>query len=157
MTTPRKPFAERLRAGLSEALAHAQGELTLKTIEHPDDPPEIPPESLVALRHELAMSQAVLAKILSTSVKTIQSWEQGKREPSMAARRLIQVLVVEPEAVSRTVGVQFAKIQGLEIKKLTNGRSQIVMKKPPTRKKAQGANKPAARSGSATQEVVIHE
>jgi hypothetical protein len=31
----RTPFAERLRAGLEEALAHAKGGLTLKTIDHP--------------------------------------------------------------------------------------------------------------------------
>ena len=31
-TKPRKPLAERIKAGLAEALAHAQGELTLKTV-----------------------------------------------------------------------------------------------------------------------------
>ena len=37
----RKPFAERLKAGLTEAVQFAKGELTLRTVRVPDPPPEI--------------------------------------------------------------------------------------------------------------------
>lgn len=126
MRKSRKPLAERLRIGLGEALAHARGELTLRTVEHPDDPPEIPAETLIALRKEAAISQAVLAKILSTSVKTVQSWEQGKRVPSSSARRLIQVLATEPGAMCRVVKLPELTLKGFVVKSLPNGRRTLV-------------------------------
>ena len=67
-TKTRKPFAERIRAGLEESLSHARGELlTLKTVTHLEAPPEIDPATLVALRTKASMSQAVFARLLSTS------------------------------------------------------------------------------------------
>jgi hypothetical protein len=40
-TKHRKPLFERLKAGLEEGIAHSRGELTLKTVEIPEAPPEI--------------------------------------------------------------------------------------------------------------------
>ena len=37
----RKPLYERLKQGLEETIAHVRGELTLQTVEIPDEPPEI--------------------------------------------------------------------------------------------------------------------
>lgn len=128
-TNTRKPFAERMRAGLEESLAHARGELlTLKTVSHLEAPPEIAPATLVALRTETSMSQAVFARLLSTSTKTVQSWEQGKRSPSPAARRLIHILAVEPEAMCRVAGVKEVKLKGFTVKSNTDGTRFIVMK-----------------------------
>ncbi len=122
----RKPFAERLQAGLEEMLAHARGELTLKTIVHLDSPPEIDAKTLVALRTESEMSQAVFAEVLSTSTKTIQSWEQGVRVPSRASRRLIQIFVEQPEAVCKVVGLRPIQIRGFTIQPIGNGKRRIV-------------------------------
>ena len=45
-TKPHKPLPERLKAGLAEALAHAKGELTLKTVTVYEVPPTpLPPVS----------------------------------------------------------------------------------------------------------------
>ena len=131
----RKPFAERIRLGLEEALAHAKGELTLKTIEHPEPPPEIDPETLVALRTEALMSQAVFALMLSTSTKTIQSWEQGTRIPSMAARRLIQVFVVQPEALCKVVGLPTVNLDRFAVKATLTGKSRVVFQPQTSRVK----------------------
>ena len=91
MTTKRwKPLFERLKQGLKEGIAHVQGELTLRTVEVPEEPPEIDAKSLAALRTQAAMSQAVFAKLLNVSTKTLQSWKQGVRQPSDVSRRLIQ-------------------------------------------------------------------
>jgi hypothetical protein len=38
-----------LKQGLEEGIAHVQGELTLRTVELPDEPPEIDGETLAAL------------------------------------------------------------------------------------------------------------
>ena len=45
------------------------------------------PDEIKNVRSKLNASQAIMAKILGVSVRTLQSWEQGKRSPSGAALR----------------------------------------------------------------------
>jgi putative transcriptional regulator len=106
-TSKRLPVAEQIRKGLEEAIREARGEITLKTttLELPDRPPPIPPEDLTALRLRSQMSQAVFARLLNVSTKTVQSWEQGDRKPSQAALRLIQVFQNDPDGVLRIAGM----------------------------------------------------
>ena len=40
VTTGRKPLAERLKAGLQEGIAYAQGKMNLRTVQLPDRPPK---------------------------------------------------------------------------------------------------------------------
>jgi putative transcriptional regulator len=103
----RKPLFDRLKAGLEEGIRHARGEITLKTtiLEMPDRPPEVGAKELIAIRLESGMSQAVFARMLNVSTKTVQSWEQGARRPSQAALRLIQVFRQDPAAVLQVVGM----------------------------------------------------
>lgn len=126
----RKPLFERLRQGLEEGIAHARGELTLKTVEVPEEPPEIDAETLVALRSQAAMSQPVFARLLNVSPRTVQSWEQGVRRPSHASRRLIQVFSQHPEIVCQTVGLPAVTLRGVTIQPLAKGRRKIVIAKP---------------------------
>ena len=100
----RKPLAERLKVGLTEALGFAKGELTLRTVRVPVPPPEIAAEDVAALRAKTGMSQAVFARVLNVSTKTVQSWEQGERKPSHAALRMLQVLEANPTSVFEIVG-----------------------------------------------------
>jgi putative transcriptional regulator len=125
--TTRKPFFERLKTGLEEGIAHAKGELTLKTIEVPEAPPEIDAKTLVALREAAHMSQAVFAKVLYVSPKTVQSWEQGVRAPSMAARRLIHIFAEQPGTVCQVVGLPAIELRGLTIQSVGKGKRRIVM------------------------------
>jgi putative transcriptional regulator len=103
----RAPLFERLKTGLEEAILHAKGEITLKTttLEVPDRPPEVGAGELTKLRLGAGMSQAVFARVLNVSTKTVQSWEQGSRKPSQAALRLIQLFRQNPAVVLRTVGM----------------------------------------------------
>jgi putative transcriptional regulator len=103
----RPPLAERIRKGLEEAIRHAKGEITLKTttLSLPDRPPEVNAEELVKLRLERSMSQAVFARLLNVSTKTVQSWEQGHRKPSQAALRLIQVFRHDPSGLLEVAGM----------------------------------------------------
>jgi putative transcriptional regulator len=103
----RLPFAERIRKGLEEAIRHARGEITLKTttIELPDRPPEVGAEELMKLRLARGMSQAIFARLLNVSTKTVQSWEQGHRKPSQAALRLIQVFRHDPSGLFEVAGM----------------------------------------------------
>ena len=70
----------------------AEVELTLKTFAVPSLPPTYTPERISRIRKSLHMSQGVFAHVLNVSTKTVQSWEQGLREPTQAAQRLLEVL-----------------------------------------------------------------
>src|SRR5580704_1897424 len=113
-TKARQPLFERLKTGLQEGIAHAKGELTLKTVEVPEAPPEIDAKTLLALRQQAEMSQAVFARVLYVSAKTVQSWEQGLRVPSRASRRLIHIFAEQPGVVCKVVGLRSVQLRGFK-------------------------------------------
>jgi len=129
----RKPLFERLQQGLIEAIAFSKSELNLKTVELPDEPPEIDAATLTALRKQTAMSQAVFARLLNVSTKTVQSWEQGVREPSDASRRLIHIFSEQPEVVCRVVGLPAVQLEGVKVVSHGRGR-RIVVERTGTRR-----------------------
>ena len=130
MTTTKKrnSLFERLQQGLEEGIAHAQEKLTLKTVEIPEEPPEIDAKTVAALRARASMSQTVFAKMLNVSTKTLQSWEQGVRQPSDASRRLIQIFSTHPEVICQSVGLPETPLVGVSIKRLPKGGTKIVVK-----------------------------
>jgi len=50
-------------------------------------------------RRRLGLSQSAFAAMLGISVRTLQEWEQGRRNPSGAAEMLLKVAILHPEAV----------------------------------------------------------
>jgi len=60
------------------------------TIDNPD-PKEI--------REKLGLSQSEFAMMIGVSTRTIQNWEQHRREPEGAAKALLRVTAKNPEAV----------------------------------------------------------
>ncbi|MDH3688185.1 MAG: helix-turn-helix domain-containing protein [Gammaproteobacteria bacterium] len=56
-----------------------------------------------AVRKSFGISQTQMAALLSVSVRTLQNWEQGHREPSGSAQVLLRILEREPEAVMRAL------------------------------------------------------
>ena len=50
---------------------------------------KVPP--VVSARHASGLSQSQFASVLGVSVRTLQKWEQGEREPSGAAKSLIRI------------------------------------------------------------------
>jgi putative transcriptional regulator len=109
-TVTRKPLAERLKAGLLEGIQYAQGKINLRTAEVPMAPPKFSSKAVVRLRQSAGMSQAVFARLLNVSSKTVQSWEQGQRQPSQAAQRMLQVFQEQPVMVYKVVGIVKAAI-----------------------------------------------
>jgi len=104
-STP-SPVEVRLHAALKDVLAHARGELELKTTRVFVDPPEYDAKALTKLRRRADLSQNAFARLLGVTPKTLQSWEQGTRRPSRPARRLLQIYEDHPEVfhVRETVG-----------------------------------------------------
>lgn len=54
---------------------------------------------VIAARKNSKLSQAQFAKLLGVSVRTLQGWEQGRKQPSGAARTLIALAQRNPKAL----------------------------------------------------------
>ena len=54
-------------------------------------------------RSKVGVSQAEFASLLGVSIRTLQDWEQGRREPSGAARTLLRIAASSPEAIRLAV------------------------------------------------------
>jgi len=52
---------------------------------------------IIAARQHSGLSQARFAALLGVSVRTLQEWEQGRRQPSGAAKTLLKVAERYPE------------------------------------------------------------
>lgn len=50
-------------------------------------------------RAHVGLSQEDFANLLGVSARTLQDWEQGRREPNGAARTLLRVAVAHPEVL----------------------------------------------------------
>ena len=50
-------------------------------------------------RMKVGVSQSAFAQLLGVSVRTLQEWEQGRREPSGAAKTLLRIALRSPEAI----------------------------------------------------------
>jgi putative transcriptional regulator len=55
-------------------------------------PPSCTADTIRSLRERLHISQGVFAAYLNASVSTVQKWENGEKEPSGAALRLLSVI-----------------------------------------------------------------
>lgn len=56
-----------------------------------------------AIRIRLHLSQDAFAHYFGVSLRTIQEWEQRRREPTATARNFLKVIEREPEAVLRAL------------------------------------------------------
>ena len=50
-------------------------------------------------RSRVGLSQQDFARLLGVSPRTLQDWEQGRREPTGAAKTLLRVAVSHPEVL----------------------------------------------------------
>jgi putative transcriptional regulator len=97
---PKRLF-ERLKEALEEGIGDLRGEIKLKSydVEIPDPPPVIDKRRVLELRNRLNLSQQMFARLVNVAVSTVRLWETGKRRPTGAAARLLQVYSSRPEIV----------------------------------------------------------
>ncbi len=87
-----------LLQGVREAGAYLRGD---KSVAVRVD--RIEPDSVLAVRAKLGLSQAQFARALGISADTLQNWEQGRRQPTGPARVLLRIAARHPEAVLEAV------------------------------------------------------
>ena len=59
--------------------------------------------TIAEARQNAGFSQSEFAKILGVSVRTLQGWEQGRRNPSGAARTVIKIASKKPELLKEVL------------------------------------------------------
>lgn len=108
VATGRKPKRSRLADDIFESLEEARDYFAGKktgAIVHT----VIPSDTDARLaRHRLGLTQREFAAVIGTGVGTVRKWELGTRNPSGAARTLIEVIKREPKAVRRALKNQMA-------------------------------------------------
>jgi putative transcriptional regulator len=92
----RKLFEELLKS-VKQAGAIARG------AKKPSRRYAFPPSRVQAVREKAELSQAQFARLLNVSVKTLQNWEQARREPTGPAKALLRIVEREPTVALRAL------------------------------------------------------
>lgn len=58
---------------------------------------------VVEARQKTGLSQAEFARMLGVSLRTLQEWEQGRRQPSGAAQSLLKIALQRPEVLQEVL------------------------------------------------------
>ncbi len=69
---------------------------------------EFTPSRIQAVREKTRLSQAEFARLLNVSVKTLQNWEQARREPTGPAKALLRIVEKEPAVAIRALSSEAA-------------------------------------------------
>ena len=77
--------------GLNEISNFKQGKVQLKTTELSE------PSKPKIIRSKLNLSQSAFAGLLGVSMRTLQDWEQGRRNPQGPAIALLRIAEQHPE------------------------------------------------------------
>ena len=95
--------ADELIQALTDVREHVSGrrQITMRTtaVALPPRVERIRPEEVRAIRRKLKVSQSVFARLLNVPLVTAASWEVGRRNPSGAALRLLQIAKKEPDVL----------------------------------------------------------
>ena len=86
-----RDLSQEILNGIREikAFKAGKGKLKTRTLSNP--------ASTQVIRAKLNVSQATFAEILGVSLRTVQDWEQGRREPSGPAKALLRIAEQKPE------------------------------------------------------------
>lgn len=89
----KRDLFEEIREGL-KAYRDDPDALTQRELSTPD---------VKAIRQQFGLSQSQMATFLSVSKRTLENWEQRRRDPTGPAQTLLRVMEREPRAVRRAL------------------------------------------------------
>lgn len=86
-----RDIGQEILDGIEEIKAFKYGKIQLKTstLSEPSPPREI--------REKLQLSQSAFAGFMGVSIRTLQDWEQGRRNPQGPAKALLRIAEQCPE------------------------------------------------------------
>jgi len=92
-------IGQEILAGIKDIKKWQQGTKKLKTIQV-----QLPRAADVAkIRQNLELTQDEFANFMGVKIKTLQNWEQKRREPQGPARSLLRVAEKAPEAILKAL------------------------------------------------------
>lgn len=103
MPSKTKPLTEaKLRA--YESKRDLAGELLESVQQMKAGKTQIVSSPAIEARERTGLSQSQFAALLGVSVRTLQGWEQGRKQPSGAARTLLTIARTNPKALLAVAG-----------------------------------------------------
>ena len=102
------PFdADELLSALTDIRDHVRGtrKITMRTttVRMPTAVKTVLPSQIKDIRARMNVSQEVFARLLNVPLVTAKSWEAGRRKPSGAAARLLQLAERRPKVLLEAV------------------------------------------------------
>ncbi|MCL1861145.1 MAG: helix-turn-helix domain-containing protein [Proteobacteria bacterium] len=96
MTMDQELFGDLLQS-LKEAKAISRGEAPVSRRFKVDAP------DAGAIRERMGLSQSEFAHLMRVSVKTLQNWEQHRRNPTGPAAALLKIVLASPEVALKAL------------------------------------------------------
>lgn len=82
---------------LKEAKAIAHGEAPASRRN------KVTPPDVKAVREQIGLSQGEFARLMQVSIKTLQNWEQHRRNPTGPAAALLKIVRTAPDVALKTL------------------------------------------------------
>jgi len=122
----KRNLAEEILAGINDIKAWKQGKKKLRVTQV-----LLPTASDVAkIRHKLHLDQEEFAEFMGVSIKTLQNWEQQRREPQGPARSLLRVAEKAPEAILKALPRKTTHSKRYAFSAKSSSKKKIISKKP---------------------------
>jgi putative transcriptional regulator len=90
-----KSAFDKIAAGLTDAVAHANGEKGHARVAGPID--------VAAIRKRTGKTQDQFARAYHLPVGTVRDWEQSRSQPDAPARVLLSLIKAEPDTIEQLV------------------------------------------------------
>lgn len=94
-----KELFQDLVESLSEAVEIAKGRREASHRFH------VAPPDVKVVREKIGLSQREFAGLMHVSVKTLQNWEQGRRNPTGPAAALLRIVASSPELAMKSLNL----------------------------------------------------
>ena len=89
---------DEIKEGLNQAIEYEKGNLKAKKTTLTIIPVDtFTPVEIRQIRNSTGLTQALFAKYMGVSVKTVEAWEAGKNHPEGTACRLLTLTRIDPE------------------------------------------------------------
>lgn len=64
---------------------------------------ELTPPDVKSVREQIGLSQSEFARLMRVSIKTLQNWEQHRRNPTGPAAALLKIVLTAPDVVLKSL------------------------------------------------------